>query len=878
MLFEVVSTAPEKCKQCYSCVRNCPVKAVKIKNGQAVVIQSRCINCGYCAKFCYQDAKRFYDGSENVKQILKRSKYPIAILAPSYRVAFSSYHPMKISAALKKIGFKGVWEVAVGADIVASITKKYLEENPNKKHLSSACPAFVNLIEKHYPELIPNLLPIVSPMVATAKLIKFLHQNEDIKIVFIGPCIAKKGEIREDGIFGIIDEVLTFEELKKLFKGYEIDLNKIDEKRFDSPKPGIGSIFALSGSYSMGMKFDTSVLGDRYISVEGKDNCIDIVKTIINNRDFDFEFVDALFCQGCISGIGIDNGLSYYQKKQVLLNYSKFDDIKYNNSIDINIYMDNLNLLRDFTDKQNITVLPSQQEICEILKMTGKYTKEDELNCGACGYTSCREKAIAVYNGVAEAEMCLPYLISEKNKLLDEISEELKNISTLNDELDDIIESSYDGLLVINRDGEILRANTAFMRLVGIDKLPGDIKKLEDDKIIYPVSSLLAIKEKRRISVLQESAMGRKFLATSNPIYDDMGNLIRIVVNLRDINELIKLKVQFEEYEYRQQIKPKKLAKLSEDNIVVNSREFGEVLNTAANVAKVDSTVLILGESGVGKEIVAKFIHNVSPRSKKPFIALNCGSIPETLIESELFGYETGAFTGAKREGKKGLFELADKGTLFLDEIGDLPFLMQVKLLKVIQEKQIMRIGGTKFTDVDVRIIAATNRDLKKMVKDGLFRADLYYRLNVVPVTVPPLRVRKDDILPLAYHFLEKYNKKYGLKKVFNRDIEHVLLSYDWPGNVRELENIVERLVVTVKNDVININDVPEYIYDLNTASMGITINNIMPLKNAVDEVEKQLIVKTYELYKNTYKIAEILGVNQSTVVRKIKKYLKDNA
>ncbi|NLS44134.1 MAG: sigma 54-interacting transcriptional regulator [Firmicutes bacterium] len=308
--------------------------------------------------------------------------------------------------------------------------------------------------------------------------------------------------------------------------------------------------------------------------------------------------------------------------------------------------------------------------------------------------------------------------------------------------------------------------------------------------------------------------------------------------------------------------------------VIAYSIEMGEVLNLAAKVAKVTTTVLIMGESGVGKEVVARFIHNASLRKAGPFITINCGAIPLNLLESELFGYEAGAFTGAKREGKPGMIEIASSGSLFLDEISSLSLDLQVKLLRVIQERRLVRVGGIRPIDVDIRIIAATNKDLVKMVEEKEFRADLFYRLNVVPLTIPPLRSRQDDIVPLIYHFMEKHNNAYGYDKTISEEARNLLTLYSWPGNVRELENLIERLVVTIEGDQIDVEDLPLYVRrEKKKSTSKVTVKGIIPLREAVEEVEKQLIKRAKEIHGTTYKTAEALGVNQSTVVRKLKKY-----
>lgn len=290
-------------------------------------------------------------------------------------------------------------------------------------------------------------------------------------------------------------------------------------------------------------------------------------------------------------------------------------------------------------------------------------------------------------------------------------------------------------------------------------------------------------------------------------------------------------------------------------------------------LARVDSTVLITGESGTGKELVAETIHNYSDRKQEPFIKVNCGAIPENLLESELFGYEPGAFTGARQGGKPGYFELAQGGTLFLDEIGDLPFNLQVKLLRVLQAREIIRVGGTKPLKIDVRIVAGTHRNLREMVKRREFREDLYYRLNVVPVNVPPLRERKEEITSLVMHFMRLFNRKYRLTKKISPEVIDIFMQYDWPGNVRELENLVERLVVITPEDVITREDLPAQLMGQRRNLSEVSVSGIIPLREAVESVEKQILEQAYTEYRTTRQMARALQVDASTVVRKAAKY-----
>ncbi len=308
-------------------------------------------------------------------------------------------------------------------------------------------------------------------------------------------------------------------------------------------------------------------------------------------------------------------------------------------------------------------------------------------------------------------------------------------------------------------------------------------------------------------------------------------------------------------------------------DMVAYSPAMETVIALMQKVSSVSSTVFITGASGVGKEVVARYIHRTGNRSCEPFVKINCAAIPETLLESELFGYEEGAFTGARRSGKPGLIELASGGTLFLDEITEMPMSLQAKLLQVLQEKCLVRVGGTRQIRVDARVIAATNRDIERAVKEGCFRNDLYYRLNVIPIRVPSLVERAGDIAPLTYHFLEKWGARYGRARQISREARETLEKYGWPGNVRELENVLEFLVVTVDAPVIDIEHIPTHIRSARGKDTAeVRVSGIMPLRKAVEEVERQLIERASETCPSTYAIARALGVNQSTVVRKIQR------
>ncbi len=309
-------------------------------------------------------------------------------------------------------------------------------------------------------------------------------------------------------------------------------------------------------------------------------------------------------------------------------------------------------------------------------------------------------------------------------------------------------------------------------------------------------------------------------------------------------------------------------------NMIVEDKKMVEILKLANKVSKVNTTVLILGETGVGKEGIAKYIHYNSSRKREPFVIINCGAIPENLIESELFGYEGGAFTGANKSGKIGLFEKANKGTIFLDEIGELPLEVQVKLLRVLQEHKIEKIGSVNTVNIDVRVLAATNRDLNELIEKKLFREDLYYRISVMPINIHPLRERKADIIPLIKHFSNDINKKYNLNRSFSEDALDCLYAYQWKGNIRELRNIVERSIIICDKLLIEKEDLPKYISCISKErEVKFAINNFaikgFTLKDIVNNMEKEIIDDAIGRYGNVRMAAKALGIDASTLIRK---------
>ena len=374
-------------------------------------------------------------------------------------------------------------------------------------------------------------------------------------------------------------------------------------------------------------------------------------------------------------------------------------------------------------------------------------------------------------------------------------------------DLQDVFEYAFDEIFVTDDKGIVVRVNSMCERhyqLSAKELVGKHVKELQKEGIFYPSATLEVIEKKRPVELVQTTKSGEYLHVRTRPVFDDEGNLRRVISYSRDLTELYQLRQKVEEMDNQLKTYKKELRETYEhEGLIFKSIAMQKIIETIKKVSVVDSTVLVLGETGVGKSRLVRHLHEVSHRKNESFYEINCAALPTNLIESELFGYSGGSFTGANREGKKGLLESAHKGTLFLDEIGEMPLEIQAKLLQVLQEKTFRPIGGRELKKVDVRIVAATNRDLSTMVKQGTFRKDLYYRLNVIPISIPPLRERTEDILPLIYHYLQHFNKKYGRDVKLAPSTLQMFVGYPWEGNNREIENVIERIVITA-DDVVN--------------------------------------------------------------------------
>ncbi|ODG93070.1 MULTISPECIES: sigma 54-interacting transcriptional regulator [Bacillaceae] len=469
--------------------------------------------------------------------------------------------------------------------------------------------------------------------------------------------------------------------------------------------------------------------------------------------------------------------------------------------------------------------------------------------------------------------------------MVEEMASEIEYVKDLNKDLNAILSSIYDEILVVNRKGELIRYSEniipGFWNVDLKELLGKSILEFGNQGLFTPSVTKLVLEKKKKVSIVQETINGRKVLAVGNPVFDENMEIERIIIASRDITETSRLKTELKEMkkiseQYKKELEDIKSKDRFVKRLIYCSPKMEQILNQAKKIADFSSTVLLHGESGVGKEVIAQAIHQLGNRSSKPFLKLNCGAIPENLLESELFGYIKGAFTGAD-QNKDGYFKQADEGVLFLDEIGEMPLHLQVKLLRVLQEQEVIPVGSTKPVKVNVQIIAATNKRLEKMVEERTFREDLYYRLNVIPLNIPPLRERNEDISLLAFHFLQQLNEKYNKSFHLTPDAINVLEFYSWPGNVRELQNIIERLVVSAEDQIINAEDVNQFLpnsYDFNKSKP--VINKVIPLQEAIDYVEEQLIMLAMKQYKTTTKAAQVLGISQSSVSRKYQKIMNE--
>ncbi|HAT4828129.1 sigma 54-interacting transcriptional regulator, partial [Clostridioides difficile] len=462
------------------------------------------------------------------------------------------------------------------------------------------------------------------------------------------------------------------------------------------------------------------------------------------------------------------------------------------------------------------------------------------------------------------------------------------------------LEASHDEICVSDDKGIIIYCNKAFEENYGLKKediLGKNVSFLEDSGYSTKSPIPIVLKTKTKFSLEQDTQTGKKLIITATPIFDENGNLEFTVENCRDITELNNIKNKLEDT--KKQVKKYKsevetlyrTALRIEDTVIMDGIVMRPIINTVNHVSKTDVSVLLLGESGTGKSSLARYIHHNSNRSNGPFITINCATISPQLLESELFGYTSGAFTGASTKGKVGLVELANGGTLFLDEIGDIPQNLQAKFLQLIQDRTFTPVGSLKNKKVDIRIISATNVDLVSKVKEKKFREDLYYRLNVIEIKLPPLRERRDNLVEIIKYYFNRYSSDFNLNKTISKEAMDAIANYRFPGNIRELQNIIQKILLTCTDNHITIDDLPNiltknihitnngnktHISQINKVIISDSKSTNYKNKNfdtLIKEYEKNIILDAYEKFGSSYKVAKHLEISQSKANRLIRKY-----
>ncbi|PBE86948.1 AAA family ATPase [Clostridioides difficile] len=463
-----------------------------------------------------------------------------------------------------------------------------------------------------------------------------------------------------------------------------------------------------------------------------------------------------------------------------------------------------------------------------------------------------------------------------------------------------MLEASHDEICVSDDKGIIIYCNKAFEENYGLKKediLGKNVSFLEDSGYSTKSPIPIVLKTKTKFSLEQDTQTGKKLIITATPIFDENGNLEFTVENCRDITELNNIKNKLEDT--KKQVKKYKsevetlyrTALRIEDTVIMDGIVMRPIINTVNHVSKTDVSVLLLGESGTGKSSLARYIHHNSNRSNGPFITINCATISPQLLESELFGYTSGAFTGASTKGKVGLVELANGGTLFLDEIGDIPQNLQAKFLQLIQDRTFTPVGSLKNKKVDIRIISATNVDLVSKVKEKKFREDLYYRLNVIEIKLPPLRERRDNLVEIIKYYFNRYSSDFNLNKTISKEAMDAIANYRFPGNIRELQNIIQKILLTCTDNHITIDDLPNiltknihitnngnktHISQINKVIISDSKSTNYKNKNfdtLIKEYEKNIILDAYEKFGSSYKVAKHLEISQSKANRLIRKY-----
>jgi len=891
---EIIRINEENCTNCHQCIAVCPIKICN--NGSGDVIQFNnniCIGCGRCVDACLNSHGGVVEKSarfiiDDTPQFLNDlpHKEIVALIAPS---AASNFDLGKLITALKQLNIKHVYDVSLGAEITVALYHRAIEsEQAMLPLISSPCPAIVKYIQLIHPKLIEHLAPFGSPVHNLAVYVNSLHPQAEL--VFFSPCLEKTREIRNQKL---IKYNVLYQSLHNILGEKGINLDILPDGEFDNLVPaGIATNFSTPGGLKESYLYhypDTPA--SSIARVEGSlvfDGYLHKLQKSIRNRESHLPLiVDILSCEkGCNAGVGCINK-SIREIEYVVATRSErsISSKAANNQLDL--------FLADVINTHDLKVqayddlsylhqpkIPNSTELENIYINMLKLEEKDFRNCAACGYSSCYYMAVAIYNGLNKIQNC--HLYQEK-----ELRREQEAIQNMHMELTSVFNSMADGLLVLDKEGRVSQSNPAAQEITGYrdeDFLGIHVIDLFSGKAPYTMKLLETGESFKDREIFIDGVRGKiHATASGKPRVDANNKVTGAIIILRPIARVQELVNKISGAQ----------ASFTFNSIIGDDENLKNSIRLAIIASTNNSTVLLQAASGTGKEIFAQAIHNGSSRKNGPFVAINCAALHRELVGSELFGYVDGAFTGAKRGGRPGKFELANNGTLFLDEIGDMPLEQQAMLLRAIQEKAILRVGGDSLINVDVRIIAATNQDLLELVGQGRFRADLYYRLNVVRISIPALKERREDIKLSFEYFIKDMSPRFN-KRITDIDDEVIecLKDYDWPGNIRELQNVVERTLLVAENGRITIDCLPREVVDSADidsidrfprqhrvfAALPSSLSNRSTRKLQVGEQEKDKIVRTLDRYGgNVSKTAADLGISRNTLYRKMKSYAISN-
>lgn len=889
-LVQVIGINEENCTNCHQCIVVCPVKICSDGSGEVIKFYNdRCIGCGRCIAACVkshggstQKSARFIidDAAQFATAVEKRKI--VALVAPS---AASNFDLPKLLQALRQLGVSAIYDVSLGAEITVAAYHRAISRGDAKRPLiATPCPAVVRYIELNHPGLIAYLAPIGSPVHNLAVYVR--EQHPDAELALISPCLAKSREFQDKQL---VQYNVTYQHLQAIIAQRGIELAELEGSDFDNiVTAGITANFSTPGGLKASYLFHyPQTPASEIAQIEGPN----VYEQYLRNLEKEISrgekhlplIVDILSCEkGCNLGVGSINKRIVASEYRVARRAEEsVRDADMNRIRDefITEILDEYDFgyddYHDLSGRMQLKI-PSDTELQTIYRDMHKNEERDFRNCAACGYNSCYYMAVAVYNGLNKAENC--HLYQEKQLRIEQQS--LKNV---HEELTNVFSTMSDGVLGVDKDGLVSQFNTAARQIIGYSKeqlLGVHIVDLFSGKAPNTLKLLQTGEPFHDQEIMISGSNGKIHAAASGiPIFDEDQKVIGATVILRPIARVQELVNRFTGAQ----------ASFTFDSIIGEDKLLRRAVKLAMKAGANNSTVLLQAESGTGKEVFAQAIHNVSARRSGPFVAINCAALPRELVGSELFGYVEGAFTGARRGGRPGKFELANHGTLLLDEIGDMPLEQQAVLLRALQEKAVLRVGGDSPIKVDVRIIAATNQNLAELVDQGRFRVDLYYRLNVVRINIPALRERRGDIRLLFNHFLKEMAGR-SMRRISRVDetVYKYLESYQWPGNIRELQNVVERMLLVADDSRLTIDHLPREILKADIIHQG----NYFPLQPSgyesplppgylgdrhtrrlfALEQEKKRIIQALDMHGgNISRAAAEMGISRSTLYRRMK-------